>query len=345
LKAIRIHQHGGVELLRYEDTADPVLQSPEHVVVRLKAAALNLSDVRFRQGIAGKRSCLPRILGCDGAGVIAAVGSAVEELKIGDRVCLYPQSGCTTCWACRSDRPWLCEHPQRLGEQVDGTYAEYVSLHRQNCFLLPAELAFEQAAAIPVAYLSAWRMLLTDAELKPGESVLIRGIGNSAATAALQLALSLGAHTIVTADSREKLSQALELGARSAIDEVNQDFPTEVRRLTGKRGVDVVVDCVGGDSWAKSFAALNRGGRLVTSGASAGSQPATDLRRIFWHHLRVFGSTLGSRDELRRVLAYLTTSGTKPAIDAVYPLAHAAQAQQRLAQGDCFGKIVLRVDT
>ena len=344
MKAIRIHQHGGVEQLRYEETADPQLHSPDNVIVRLRAAALNTSDIHVRQGIPGMRSGLPRILGSDGAGVVVAVGSGVNEIKIGDRVCFYPQISCTTCWACRGDQPWLCEQPQRLGDELDGTYAEYLQVHRQNCIRLPAELSYEQASAIPGAFLSAWRMLLTDAELKPGESVLIRGIGNSIATAALQLALSLAAHTIVTTDSAENISQALGLGAEHAIDEGHEDFAQGVRRLTAKRGVDVVVDCVGGDSWARSLAALNRGGRLVTCGASAGAQPLTDLRRIFWHHLKVFGSSFGSRDELHRVLAYVTTSRIEPIIDTVYPLAAAAQAQRHLAQGDCFGKVVLRID-
>ena len=308
LKAIRIHRHGGVEQLRYEETADAKIHSPDDIVVRLKAAAINYSDIQFRQGIDGKRSCLPRILGSDGAGVVAAVGSGIKEFKVGDAVCLYPLSGCAACWACRSDRQNLCEQPQRLGEQIDGTYAEYLRLHRQNCFPVPAGLAYEEAAAIPVAYLSAWRMLMTNAELKPGESVLIRGIGAGVATAALQLALAIGAQTLVTAESPERLSRALRLGAQHGIDERKQDFPPEVRRLTGKRGVDVVVDCVGGDGWAKSFAALARDGRLVTCGAGAGAQPVTDLRRIFWHHLKVFGSSLGSRDELRRVLNHMTLS-------------------------------------
>jgi len=344
LKAIRIHHHGGVEQLRFEETPDPKLHSPDDVIVRLKAAAVNFSDIQVRQGIDGKRSCLPRILGSDGAGVVAAVGGGVKELKVGDAVCLYPQYGCTTCWACRSDQQHFCEQPQRLGEQTDGTYAELVRVCCHNCFLIPAGLSFEEAAAIAVAYLSAWRMLMTDAELKPGESVLIRGIGGGVTTAALQLALSVGAHTIVTADNAEKLSQALRLGAKHGIDERHQDLAPEVRHLTDKRGVDIVVDTNGGENWVKSIAALGRGGRLVTCGASAGAQPPTDLRRIFWHHLKVFGSSLGSRDELRGVLNFLESTATKPIIDKVYPLADAAQAHQRLVQGEHFGKIVLQVD-
>jgi NADPH:quinone reductase-like Zn-dependent oxidoreductase len=342
LKAIRIHQHGGVEQLRYDETTEPKLRSPDDVIVRLKAAAVDISEIQVRPATDRKRPCLPRILGSGGAGLITAIGSGVKELNSGDAVCLYPQDGCSTCWACRSDRQNLCEQPQRLGEEVDGTYAEYLRVRWQNCFRIPVGVSYEEAAVIPGAYLSAWRMLMTDAQLKPGESVLLRGIGDGVATAALQLALSIGAQTIVTADNAEKLSQAMRLGAKHGIDESNQDFPPEVRRVTAKRGVDIVVDCVGGDGWAKSLAALGRGGRLVTCGASAGAQPATDLLRIFWHHLKVFGSCHGSRDELRRVLNYMTNCRMKPIIDRVYPLADAAAAQQRFAQGQHFGNIVLR---
>jgi len=344
LKAIRIHHHGGVEQLRYEETADPKLRSPDDVIVRLKAAAVNYSDIQVRQEADAQRPFLPRILGSGGAGVVTAVGSGVKQLKCGDAVCLYPQSGCTACWACRSDRQNFCEQPQRLGEDADGTYAEYLRERWQNCFRLPAGLTYEEAAAASGAYLPAWRMLMTDAQLKPGEWVLMRGIGGPIATAALQLALSVGAHTIVTAAAGEQLARALRLGAKYGIDESTQDFASEVRRLTGKRGVDVVVDCIGGDGWAKSLAALGRDGRLVSCGASAGAQPSTDLLRIFWHHLKVFGSCLGSRDEFRRMLNYMTNTRMKPIIDQVYPLTDAAKAQQRLAQGNHFGNIILRID-
>ena len=342
MKAIRIHQQGGVEQLRYEETTEPKLCSAEDVIVRLKASAVNFSDIQVRQGSDGKRLCLPRILGSGGAGVVTAVGSGVKALKNGDAVCLYPLNGCSACWACRSDRQNLCEQPQQLGAELDGTYAEYLRVRWHNCFQLPAGLPCEEAAVIPGAYLSAWRMLMTDGQLKPGESVLLRGIGGAVATAALQLASSIGAHIIVTANTAEKLSQAIRIGAKHGIDESKQDFPPEVRRITGKRGVDIVVDCVGGDGWAKSLAALSRDGRLVSCGVSAGAQPATDLLRIFWNHLKVFGSCHGSRDELRRVLNYMTNTRIRPIIDRVYPLADAGAAQQRMAQGHSFGNILLR---
>jgi len=343
LKAIRIYHHGGAEQLRYEEAADPQLHSANDVIVRLEAAAVNNSDIQVRDGLDGKRVCLPRILGSDGAGAVAAVGTAVKDIKIGDAVCLYPQDGCARCRACQNDQPYLCENPQRLGEQTDGTYAEFVRVHQNNCFLLPAGLAAIEAAAIPVASLSAWRMLMTDAQLKPGESILIRSIGSAIATAALQLALSVGAHVIVTADNAEPLSRAIRMGAAYGIDERHHEFALEVRNLTDKRGVDVVVDCLGGQGWPNSIAALARDGRLVTCGASAGTQPVSDLRRIFWHHLKVFGSTLGSRDELRRVLNYMSANRIKPIIDKVFPLADAAAAQQRLAEAQVFGKIILSI--
>ncbi|HET9915979.1 MAG TPA: zinc-binding dehydrogenase [Candidatus Binatia bacterium] len=344
MKAIRIHHHGGVEQLRYEEAVEPQIFSADDVIVRLKTAAVNLTDIEVRQGNNGKPVCLPRILGSGGAGVVAAVASGVKELKSGDAVCLYPQDGCNNCGACRSDRPIYCAVPQRLGEHADGTYAEYLRVRWQNCFRFPAAISYEQAAAVPGACLPAWRMLMTNAELKPGETVLIRGIGGGAATAALQLALTIGAHTIVTAENGENISQALELGAGHAIDESKADFPAEVRRFTGKRGVDVVVDCLGGDGWAKSLAALSREGRLVSCGASDGAQAATDLRRIFWHHLKVFGSDLGSRDELRRVLNFMAATGVKPVIGKMYPLANAAAAQRHVAQGGHFGNTVLHID-
>ena len=344
MKAVRIHHHDGVGQLRLEEAADPKLQAPDDVIVHLKASALNHTDRQIRQGGGASQSCLPRIPGSDGAGVVAAVGTAVADLKAGDAVCLYPQSACGTCGACRSERQALCDRPRLLGETVDGTFAEYIRLRAHDCFSLPAGFSYEQGAAIAVDFLCAWRMLITNAELKPGELILIRGIGDGVANAALQLALRLGAHAIVTADSPAKIAQAKALGAAHGIDEQSENFAPAVRRLTAKHGADVVVDCIGGEKWPKSFAALARDGRLVTCGASAGTEPVTDLRRIFWHHLKVFGSSLGSRDEMRQVLNFLASTGTKPVIDKVFPLAQATLAQQRLAAGQYFGKIVLHVD-
>lgn len=344
MKAVRIHEHGGVEKLRYEEAPEPTLAGPNDVIIKLKAASLNHIDIWIRRGLTGIEVALPHILGADGAGVVTDVGDRVRNVATGDAVCLYPPSGCGRCEFCLTDREYMCIHLRVLGERENGTYAEYTRVPARNCFSIPPGLSFEQAAAFPLVYITVWRMLVTNARLKPGEQVLILGIGGGIATAALQLAARIGTHIIVTSSSDEKLEKAKTLGAEHGINYKNADFAREVRRLTGKRGVDVVVDCVGGDSWIKSLASLAKGGRLVTCGATAGAHPPTDIQRIFWNNLRIFGSTLGDRAEFTEVLNFMAASCTPPVIDRVFSLRDAATAQNRLEQGKQFGKIVLRMD-
>ena len=344
MKAVRIHEHGSVEKLRYEEAPEPTLAGPNDAIVKLKAASLNHVDIWIRRGLTGIEVTLPHILGGDGAGVIAEVGDRVRNIKTGDAVCLYPPSGCGRCEFCITDREYMCVELRVLGERENGTYAEYARVPARNCFPIPPDLSFEQAAAFPLVYITVWRMLVTNAQLKPGEHVLILGIGGGVATAALQLAAHMGTHIIVTSSSDEKLEKAKTLGSEHGINYKNADFAKEVRRLTGKRGVDVVVDCVGGDGWIKSLASLAKGGRLVTCGATAGANPPTDLRRIFWNNLKIFGSTLGDRAEFREVLNFMEASRTKPVVDQVFPLCDAAAAQKRLEDGKQFGKILLRMD-
>lgn len=317
---------------------------PSDVIVKLRAASLNRIDIWNRKGLTGIRFDFPHILGADGAGVVVEVGDQVKNIKPGDTICLYPPSGCGQCEFCATDRDYMCIRLRVLGEREDGTYAEYVRLPARNCFPIPRSLSLEEAAAFPLVYITLWRMLVTNAQLKPGEHVLILGIGGGVATAALQVAAHLGAHIIVTSSSDEKLERAKALGAEHGINYRTTDFPQKVRELTGKRGVDVVVDCVGGESWVKSLASLAKGGRLVTCGATTGANPQTDLRRIFWNNLTVFGSTLGSREDFRQVLNFMNSSNTRPIIDRVFPLKDAAAAQKRMEEGKQFGKIVLRMD-
>jgi NADPH:quinone reductase-like Zn-dependent oxidoreductase len=316
-----MYQQSGPDHLPDGARALAVIESPGDAVVELKAVGLT------------------EMLGADGAGIVVAVGSAVENLKPGDAVCLYPCFGCGACEYCADDREFMCGHVN--GIRADATI---VRLPARNCFAIPAGLSFAQAAAFPTAFLTAWRLLVTIAELKPGQWLLIVDIGSGVTIAALQLAKFLGARIIVTSNSDEKLAKAKDLGAEHCINRHNADFAKEVRRLTNKRGVDVVVDGVGGDGWMKSLASLAKDGRLVTSGAAAGAAPATDLRRIFWNDLKVFGSTLGSREEFRRVLSFLEVTGTQPIIDRVVPYDATALAQQRLAQDSLFGKVVLRIE-
>ena len=343
MKAVRIHEHGGVDKLRYEEVQEPKLSSPTEAIVQLKTAALNRIDLWNREGLTGMDIALPHILGADGAGIVAQVGEQVHNVKKGDAVCLYPPSGCGQCEYCFTDREFMCIRLRALGERLQGTYAEYVKLPAANCFPIPPGLSFEEAAAFPLVFLTVWRMLVTNAELKPGEHVLILGIGGGVATAALQIARHMGAHIFVTSSSDEKLELAKNWGADHGINYLRSDFAKEVKALTGKRGVDVVVDCVGGESWVKSLAALARGGRLVTCGATAGANPQTDIRRIFWNHLKMFGSTLGSREEFRQLLAFMQLSKVRPIVDQIFSLKDVAAAQRRLEEGKQFGKIVLQI--
>ncbi|HWP60563.1 MAG TPA: zinc-binding dehydrogenase [Candidatus Acidoferrales bacterium] len=343
MKAVRIHAFGEADELRYEDVDEPRLISSQDVIVRLKTAALNHIDLWNRRGLTGMDVKLPHILGADGAGVVAEVGAEVKNVKPGDEVCLYPPTGCGSCEFCLSDREFMCVRARVLGERIEGTYAEYVSVPAKNCFPIPAGLSFEEAAAFPLVFLTVWRMVVTNGQLKAGEHVLILGIGGGVATAALQIAKHMGAHVIVTSSSDAKLELARNWGADHGINHTKKDFAQEVRALTKKRGVDMVVDSVGGESWPKSLASLAKGGRLVTCGATAGANPPTDLRRVFWNQLKIFGSTLGSREDFRQLLAFMNSARVRPILDQIFPLAEAAAAHRRLEERKQFGKIVLQI--
>jgi NADPH:quinone reductase-like Zn-dependent oxidoreductase len=344
LKAVRFHAHGGAEKLTYEEAPEPKIILPTDALIKLKAAALNHNDLSMRRGVGGTEITLPHIPGSDGAGIVAEVGAEVNHVKPGDAVCLYPASGCGKCELCVTGREIWCKEVRVLGAREHGTYAEYIRLPALSCFHVPAGLSFDEAAAFPSSYVTAWRMLVSNARLRPGEHVLILGVGGGVASAALQIAARLGSHVIVTSSSDEKLALAGGLGAEHGINYRDTDFSRKTRELTGKRGVDVVVDCVGGDNWARSLASLAKGGRLVTCGAMAGVNPQTDVRRIFWNHLKIFGSALGSRKEFQQVLNFIMVSQTRPIIDQVFPLSEARAAQQRLEESKQFGKIVLRID-
>ncbi len=343
MKAVRIHEHGGVDKLRYEEAENPRISSPNEVIVKLRAASVNHIDIWVRLGATGIAIPMPHILGGDGAGVIFEVGGEVSNVRPGDAVCLYLFSGCGQCEFCLSHRDFMCVYVRALGERLDGTYAEYVRLPAENCFPIPAGMSFAEAAAFPLVFVTVWRMLITNARLKPGETILIIGIGGGVASAALQVAKKIGANVIVTSGSDEKLELAKKYGAAHTINHREKDFAQEVRALTGNRGVDVVLDCVAGEVWQKSLAALARGGRLVTCGATAGGSPETDLTPIFTKHLQIFGSTLGSRDEFRQLLSFMAVAEIKPIIDQVFPLSEAAAAQRRMEEAKQFGKIVLQI--
>ena len=343
MKAVRIHEHGGVDKLRYEEAENPRISAPNEVIVKLRAASVNHIDIWVRLGATGIAIPMPHILGGDGAGVIFEVGGEVSNVRPGDAVCLYLFSSCGQCEFCLNHRDFMCVYVRALGERLDGTYAEYVRLPAENCFPIPAGMSFAEAAAFPLVFVTVWRMLITNARLKPGETILIIGIGGGVAGAALQVAKKIGANVIVTSGSDEKLELAKKYGAAHTINHREKDFAQEVRALTENRGVDVVLDCVAGEVWQKSLAALARSGRLVTCGATAGGSPETDLTPIFTKHLQIFGSTLGSRDEFRQLLSFMAVAEIKPIIDQVFPLSEAAAAQRRMEEAKQFGKIVLQI--
>jgi NADPH:quinone reductase-like Zn-dependent oxidoreductase len=343
LKAIRIHAHGGVDKLNFEDGADPKLTASTDVVVKLEAAALNHIDIWVRMGATGMEIPMPHILGADGAGTVVDVGGGVRSVKTGDKVCLYSFTGCGECEFCLADRDFMCIRVRSLGERLDGTYAEYVKVTAANCFPIPSYMSFDEAAAFPLVFITVWRMLVTNARLQPGESLLIIGIGGGVASAALQLAKRLGARVIVTSGSDEKLEHARSLGADHGINHRRQNFADEVRALTDNHGVDVVLDSVAGDVWQKSLASLGRGGRLVTCGATAGSDPHDDLNALLSKELQIYGSTLGSREDFRQLLSFLEVCRIRPIIDRKFPLRDAAAAQQRMEEGLQFGKILLAI--
>ncbi|MGH7854761.1 MAG: zinc-binding dehydrogenase [Candidatus Binatia bacterium] len=345
MKAVQIHAHGGIDQLRYQDVDEPQLQSHHDVIVKLKAAAVNRVDLAVRSGINGESISFPRTIGADGAGTVFSAGVEVRNVKPGDAVCLYPIYGCGDCQFCAAEQESRCGQRRFLGERDNGTYAEFVRVPAQHCFAMPGGLSFEAAAAFPLVYVTVWRMLITQADLKPGESILIVGAGGGIATAALQVASATGARVIVTSGSEEKLLAAGDFGAEHGINCNRAEFAKAVRSLTGKRGVDVVVNCVGGASWAESLASLARGGRLVTCGGVAGAHPKTDLRRVFWNHLKLFAANSGTRQEFLRVLNFFADAQREPIMDQVFSLKDARSAHQRLEERKQFGKIVLRMDS
>jgi NADPH:quinone reductase-like Zn-dependent oxidoreductase len=338
-----MHGYGGVEELFYEDADEPELTEANYVIVKLKAATINHIDIWNRMGATGIVIPMPHILGADGAGVVVEVSKEVEHVKVGDAVCLYPPTGCGQCEFCLTDRDFMCFRLRVLGERLEGTYAQYVKLPAQNCFSIPQNYSFEEAAAFPLVFITLWRMLITNAQLTPGETILIVGIGGGVASASLQLAKKIGARVIVTSSSEEKLKRARSLGADYGINHCDKDFAAEVASLTANRGVDVALDCVGGEVWQKSLASLARGGRLVTCGATAGGQPIDDIAAICSKELKIYGSTLGSREEFRLLISFLNAAKIKPIIDTVFPLQDAAAAQSYVEDAMQFGKVVLSV--
>ena len=324
--AARIHEDGGPEVLRVEEVPDPVA-GPGQVLVRLSAASLNHLDVWVRKGLPSVPK--PRILGADGAGIVEAVGDGVDGLESGQRVVLNPGM----------------EHGDVItviGEHCDGTHAELIAVDDAQVYPLDDSLSFEAAAAFPLVYETAYRMLVTRAAVREGEWGLIWGIGGGVATAAFEICRALGLKTIVTSGSDDKLARAVEWGADVAVNHAKADVPAAVREATGK-GVDVVVETVGEATWARSLAAVRSGGRVVVCGATSGPNPPAQLHRFWWKQLTVMGSTMGTRDDFLGAYELVRTGRVGVHVDRVYPLAEIRAAHERLEAGEQLGKIVLSI--
>jgi len=341
--AVTIRAHGGPEVVSIEEVPRPAVAAPDDVVVSLKAAALNHLDLFVLRGLPGLPPAFPHVLGADGAGVVEAIGPAVTRAKPGDRVLLNPGVSCQSCEFCLAGEQSLCTTYRLLGEHLPGTFAEAVRVPQWNVYPVPDTVSWADAAAFPLVYLTAWRMVVTRAATKPGETVLIWGIGGGVALAALRVAKLLGATVIVTSSSDAKLERARALGADVTLNHASSDVPKELRRLLGGRGVNVVIDSVGEATWEKSLRALAPGGRLVTCGATTGPKVMTDVRRMFWYHYTLMGSTMGNAREFGEIMRLLASGALRPVVDSVVPIRDARRAVERLAAGDHFGKLVLEV--
>jgi len=331
MKVARIHQHGGPEVLVYEDAPEPRIKANE-ILLRVGACALNHLDLFVRGGIPGMKFDMPHVLGSDIAGEVVRVGELCERVKPGWRVLLSPGLSCRQCAQCVSGQDNLCRRYTMFGYRVDGGNAEYIAAPEYSAIQIPDDLSFEQAAAVPLVFLTAWHMLMARADLQPGEDVLVLAASSGVGSAAIQIAKMFQCRVIATARA---------LGADHAINHYLQDISAEVRKITAKRGVDVVIEHVGAATWQKSVESLAPAGRLVTCGATTGYDAKVDLRFLFSRQLSLLGSFMGTMGELRRVLQFVFRGQLKPVIDRVYPLAEIRAAHERLENKEQFGKVVV----
>jgi NADPH:quinone reductase-like Zn-dependent oxidoreductase len=339
MQAIRFHEYGGPEVLRYEQVPDPVLRQ-DQVLVRVKACAMNHLDLWVRMGTT--RSPLPHIPGSDIAGEIVSVGEYVTGVRAGKRVLLVPMTFCNHCPACADGRQNQCPQFSVLGNANDGGDCELISVPQVNVIPIPETLAFDQAASVPLVFLTAWHMLVGRARIRPGQSVLVLGAGSGVGIAAIQIAKKIFRATVITtAGTEAKMEKARQLGADHVINHYQQKIGDEVRRISGKQGVDIVVEHVGKATWEDSVKSLKAGGTLVTCGATTGPEVGLDLRFVYSRQLSVLGSYMGTLGELHEVLKFVFDGTLQPVVDRVFPLREARAAHEHMEKSQMFGKIVL----
>jgi NADPH:quinone reductase-like Zn-dependent oxidoreductase len=340
MKAIRIHAHGGPQVLKHEDAPEPKIL-PNEVLVKVKACALNHLDVWLRSGVPGWKLAMPHILGSDISGEVAEVGSLVTRVKSADRVLLAPGISCGQCEMCFRGLDSACRQYTLFGVFVDGGDAQYVKSPERNVMPIPGDLSFDEAAAVPLVFLTAWHMLFARAGLKPGEEVLVIGAGSGVGSAAIQIAKLVNARVIATAGADWKLEKARALGADEVINHSHQSIGEEVKRLTQKRGVDVVVDHVGAAVWEACFDSLATYGRLVTCGMTTGAELKLNGQALFGRQRAILGSFMGGNAELADALKFVAQRKLKAVIDSAFALQDAASAHQKMESREFFGKILL----
>jgi NADPH:quinone reductase-like Zn-dependent oxidoreductase len=338
MKAVRIHQFGGPEVLIYEDIADPQPRK-DQVLVNVRACALNHLDIWVRKGLPGVK--LPHILGSDVAGEVVEVGEYVAAFKTGQRVLLAPMHYCGHCAKCVTGLQNQCREFTVLGNGVDGGNCELIAVPAANVIPIPDSLDFNQAASVPLVFLTAWHMLVGRAGIRPGQTVLVLGASSGVGIAAIQIAKFFHCRVITTAGDETKLEKGRELGADFGINHYKQKISEEVRKITNKEGVDIVVEHVGAATWDESVKSLKIGGTLVTCGATTGPNVALDLRHLFARQLTLLGSYMGTMGELHEVLRHVFAGRLNPVVDRVFPLSELRAAHEYLERSQMFGKIVV----
>ncbi len=343
MKAIIFKQHGGPEVLEPATVHDPPIQ-PNEVLIEVRACALNHLDVWVRNGLPGIKIPLPHILGCDVAGVVREAGELVAWTKAGDEVMVQPGVSCSHCPECLAGRDNMCDQYDIIGYRRDGGYAELVAVPGLNVIPKPKNLSWAEAAALPLVTLTAWHMLVARADLQPGEDVLIHAAGSGVGSVGIQIAKLRGARVIATASSEEKLAKAGELGADTTVNYSSDDWPKQVKQLTNGRGVDVVFEHTGAATWPGSILSLKKGGRLVTCGATSGFDARTDLRHVFYRHLTILGSMMGSKADLLTAMKFIESGQIHAVVDRTLPLADARKAHELMEDRAQFGKLVLEIN-
>jgi len=344
MKAVIFEQHGGPEVLKFTEVPDPKIKANE-VLVEVRACALNHLDVWVRNGLPGIKIPLPHILGDDIAGVVREVGALVTWVNIGDEVMIQPGVSCGHCAECLAGRDNMCADYDIIGYRRDGGYAEFVAVPGVNVIPKPKDLSWAEAAALPLVTLTAWHMLVSRANVQPGEDVLVHAAGSGVGSLGIQIAKLYGARVITTASSDDKLAQATELGADAVVNYTRDDWPKEVKRLTNGRGVDVVFEHTGAATWPGSILSLKKGGRLVTCGATSGFDAKTDLRHVFYRHLTILGSMMGSKADLLSAMKFIESGKIRAVIDRTLPLSEARKAHELIEDRAQFGKVVLTIDS